>query len=59
LYHSINYEVKAYQGKSSIVMNDEILWKKKLTAYAIAYPSNVLVPLPSSSSNTRESSVAF
>lgn len=34
-------------------------WSDILTAYAIAYPSNVLVPLPSSSSKTRESSVAF
>lgn len=36
--------------------------KKKgcnLTAYAIAYPSKVLVPRPSSSRMTRESSVAF
>jgi hypothetical protein len=40
-------------------MRFEILQKKKLTAYAIAYPSNVLVPLPSSSSKTSESTVAF
>lgn len=32
---------------------------QKLTAYAIAYPSKVLVPRPSSSRITKESCVAF